>query len=220
MILRRYLITFTIVVACAVTWTGTGCREKQPPHPSAAVKATPEASFAEIVRLVADGVELRGVSTSAGFGSNADGASSRFQVSNEVTSQLIPPTDGGTAYRGTITVTTSSTYSLRHSADESAAKSDKNDQNQPPKDNGYGSLDESDADSGFQTSDNQLVSAAPDNAKSGADNIESVQRRTAKDVRTYELAYEHDRWVLKTKLDPETERSIANAFERALRLQP
>jgi hypothetical protein len=218
MILRRYLIASTIVVACIAAWTSAGCREQQTPHATATDgKTTPEASFAEIVRLVADGVDLEGVSTSTGFVSQDDRASSRFQVSNEVTSKLIPPGEGNNTYRGTITVTSSSTYSLRRSADDS---SDKKDQDHSNKDNGFGSLDDSSADSGFESMDKQLVSAAPAGDKPGAESIESVQRRTAKDVRTYELAYEHDRWVLKTELDPETERSIANAFDRALRLQP
>jgi hypothetical protein len=218
MILRRYLFASTIVFACAVTWTSTGCREKQPPSsPAAGAKVTPEASFKEIVRLVTDGVDLQGVSTSTGFVSQDDRASSRFQVSNEVTSELIPPTDGSTAYRGTITVTSSSTYSLRRSADDAG---DKKDQDHSLNDNGFSLLDDTDDDSGFDSMDDQLVSAAPDGDSSGGESIESVQRRTAKDVRDYELAYENNRWVLKTELDPETERSIAKAFERALRLQP
>lgn len=213
MILRRYLIASTIAVACAATWASTGCREQRPPKEP----VTPKSSFEEIVRLVADGVDLRGVSTSAGFVSNDDGASSRFQVSNEVTSEFIQPGDGSDHYRGTITVTSSSVYSLRRSADDSG---DRKDQDQSNKDNGFSLMDEPSADSGFQSMDDQLVSAAPDGDKSGAEGIESVQRRTAKDVRTYELAYEHNRWVVKTKFDPETEKSIANAFNHALRLQP
>ena len=218
MFFRRFLIASTILVACAVTWTSTGCRERQSSQSSAAAaRATPEASFKEIVRLVADGVDLQGVSTSTGFVSSDDRASSRFKVNNEVTSQLIPPGDGNSTYRGTITVTSSSTYSLRRSADDSG---DKKDQDQSAKDNGFSLLDDPDADSGFDAMDDQLVSPAPNGAKAGTDHIESVQRRTAKDVRIYELVYEHNRWVLKTKLDPETEKSIAKAFERALRLQP
>ncbi len=219
MILHRYLIASTVVVACALTWTSTGCRQKQPPH-----------GYDRRRQSDARG-QLRGnrpprrrwsrfawaSSSSSGFVSQDDRASSRFQVSNEVTSQLIPPADGNSIYRGTITVTSSSTYSLRRSADDS---NDKKNQDQSPKDNGSSLLDESDADSGFHSMDDQLVSAAPDGDKSAPDSIESVQRRTAKDVRTYKLAYEHNRWVLKTELDPETEKSIAKAFERALRLQP
>lgn len=218
MILRRFMIAFSMVIACALAWTNTGCRDNQPPQASAAdAQATPEASFKEIVRLVKDGVDLHGVGTSTGFVAKDDRASSRFQVNNEVTSELIPPTDGSTNYRGTITVTSSSTYSLRRSAEDSNSEKE---QDQSAKDNGFSLMDDPDADAGFHSMDDQLVSPAPSGETSGGSNIESVQRRTAEDVRDYELAYENNHWVLKTKFDPETETSIAKAFERALRMQP
>ena len=46
------------------------------------------------------------------------GTSSRFQVHNTVTSQFIPPADASDPYRGTITVTSRSVYSLRRSVEE------------------------------------------------------------------------------------------------------
>ena len=165
MILRRCLFASSVLMACALIWTGTGCRDEQAPQPpatpAAAAHASPEESFEEIVRLIKGGIETKAIGTATGFNIQSEKASSRFQINNVVTSKLIKPTDSTTPYRGTITVTSTSTYSLRHSADDADDKK----QDVSPKDNGYNLDQASDADSGFDTMDDQLISAAPADEK-------------------------------------------------------
>ena len=161
---------------------------------------------------------MRESGTVRGFVAQDPGARSQFTVFNTVTSQFIPAANPAEPNRGTITVTSRSVYSLRkvpdNADDEPVGESSA--QGEP-----FGPLDDSeDADSGIDVMDSELISASPDGSKVGAATVESVQRRADEDVRTYELAQENGRWVLKTKLDPETEKSIENAFGRALRLQP
>ena len=211
MILRRCRLAPSVVVLCAAIWAGTGCRDKQPPAAPAAAATTrvaPEAGFDEIVRLIKSGIELKASGPPSGISIQSDRASSRLQITNVVTSQLIKPTDSTTPYRGIITVTSTSTYSLRKSADDA---DDQKKQDASPDDKRY--LDNPD-DEGFDSLDNQLVTDAPADDSSGTDTIESVQRRTDTDVRNYELAYHDGHWALMTKLDPETEKSVDNAFKR------
>jgi hypothetical protein len=205
-------------MACPLTGALTGCRDEQPPQATATTSpTTPEESFQEIVRLVKDGIEVQGggpVSVVV----PGDNASTRFQVQNTVTSQIFPPSDANAAYRGTITVTSTSTYSLRKSTEDNG--DDKN-ADKSAKDNGFSLQGDSDeADPGFEAMDDQLVSDEPASDKTGATTIKKVQRRSDENVRTYDLVYDDGRWALTSKLDPETEKSIENAFKRALSLQP
>jgi len=68
--------------------------------------------------------------------------------------------------------------------------------------------------------DPELLSAqrqdADDRGTSESERQVTVARRQSAAERKYELVYENDRWILVTPLDPETERSIQNAFDRAL----
>ena len=57
-------------------------------------------------------------------------------------------------------------------------------------------------------------------ATPGSDNSDvTVTRKADRQERKYELVYENGRWVLTTKLDPNTEQSIQYAFDRALESQ-
>jgi hypothetical protein len=117
-----------------------------------------------------------------------------------------------------ITISTQSVYSLRKSAEKE--KDDEKDKNQKS-DRGSGLLNESaESGPGFSSFDESLVTEAPDAGKPGSIEIDSVQRRADKVERVCELIYRNNRWELLTKFDPDTEASIENAFERALRLQP
>ena len=215
-ILLTAILGSCVIVAIA----GTGCRrESSPAVPATPERPTPEKSFAAIVALVKDGIELPGGDVS-GFVAQRTGASSRFQVHNTVSSQLIPPAAPNDPYRGTITVTSQSVYSLRRSAEEDEEKK-KRDEQDAPADGGFSLLDDSeDAGSGFNSFDQGLVSDAAGDEQARAAEIESVQRRADKVDRTYELVYLDGRWELTSKLDPKTEASVENAFQRALRLQP
>lgn len=210
-LLTAILGTWVVAVA------STGCRRES--VPATPERPTPEESFSAIAVLVKDGIELPGGGAS-GFIAQRTGASSRFQVHNTVSSQLVPPATPNDPYRGTITVTSQSIYSLHRSAEEAAEKKRKEEQDAAA-DRGFSLLDDSeDSDSGFNSFDQGLVSDSSDDERSKAAEIESVQRRPDKVDRTYDLVHQGGRWELTTKLDPKTEASVESAFQRALRLQP
>jgi hypothetical protein len=214
MIRRNYALSSFVVPAFCMVLAGAGCDQKPAAQvqPTAA-RPTPEKSFEDLARIAQDGIELSAGSSATGRVSQKTGASSRFQVYNTVTSEFIPPANANEVPRGTITVTTKSVYSLRQSAEDN--------DDEVVEQKGFNLMDEADGqDSGYKVMDEQLITETPANNKRGKEEIESVQRHADEDVRTYDFAYENNRWVLKSKLDPDTEKSIENAFERALRLQP
>jgi hypothetical protein len=215
---RRHCPLLTLILGtCAVAIASTGCRRES--VPATPERPTPEESFSAIVVLVKDGIELPGGGAS-GFVAQRTGASSRFQVHNTVSSHLIPPATPNDPYRGTITVTSQSIYSIRRSAEE-AAERKKKDEQDASADRGFSLLDDpEDSGSGFNSFDQGLVSDSSDDEQATAAEIESVQRRPDKVDRTYDLVYQSGRWELTSKLDPKTEASVENAFQRALRLQP
>jgi len=198
------ILSTSIVVICFCSLASIGCNQK-PSSTSAEAKSArpdPAEGFAEIVKVFADGMDAPGGEASAFVASGAN-ASTRFQVHNTVTSKLTAPTNADDPYRGTITVSSQSIYSLRRAPGDDDDKK-ANDDREPQSRNGFGPAeDESNSDSGFQSFDQGLVSGEKDKVD-----------------RNYDLVYNGGRWELVTKLDPKTERSVANAFERALRLQP
>jgi hypothetical protein len=195
-----------------------GCNQKAAlPTPAISERPGPEQSFEEIVKLFKDGMELPGSNLSEVLPQDT-GASSRIQVHNTVTSQLIPPANADDFYRGSITVSSQSMYSIRRAVEDDK-KSDDESQN-TAQDNGFGTLGD-DEGTEFQSFDEGLISGPTNDEKKPESGIKPiVQRRPEKDDRTYELIYREGRWQLITKLDPKTEASVANAFDRALRHQP
>jgi hypothetical protein len=213
---RRHPILWTSILgACVVAAAGTGCRrESSPPVEATPERPAAELSFEAIVEVVKDGIEMPGGDASA-FVAQRTGATSRFQVHNTVTSQLIPPATTSDPYRGTITVTSRSIYSLRQSVEE-----DDKEEEAPVDDRFSLDDDAEESDSGFSSLDQDLVSESADDKKAGATELESVRRRADEDVRTYDLVYKDGRWELTSTFDPKTEKSVENAFKRALGLQP
>lgn len=195
-----------------------GCNESSPAVHTAARQATPEDGFEAIVALVRDGIELP-ASDVGSLIAQRSGSSSRFQVHNAVASKLIPPAAAGDPYRGKITISSQSVYSLRRTADDDEDTKDRD--KSESSNSGWSQLDGDDSDSGFQSFDRNLVSDddAQEEGTKGSD-IQSVQRRADKVDRVYDLEYRNGRWELITQLDPKTEASVKNAFDRALRLQP
>jgi hypothetical protein len=197
---------------------GAGCRREQAPQADAtASRPTPEASFAAIAKIITDGIEISGSDRSQ-TGAEEIGARGRFAVYNTVASKLIPPATPSDPYRGTITVTSKSVYSLRRTAEDEDKKK-KEEEEAAAEANRFSLLDEED-DSGFEVMDSDLVSASPEGSHDQKQAKPSVIRQADEDVRTYDLVYRDGRWVLVTELDPETEQSIKKAFDRALRVQP
>lgn len=213
---RRHSIVRTVLFSVSMIAVA-GCTH-EPAGPKAAVsdRPGPKQSFEEIVKLFENGMELPG-SNLGGVLSQDTGTSSRFQVHNTVTSQLIPPANPNESYRGTITVSSQSIYSLRHTSEDKDESEDKHRNNA-----GNNSFDAGgDEGAEFQSFDQGLIANAQDDEKeSHSSDTQAVHRRPEKDDRTYELLYRNGRWELVTKLDPKTEASVANAFDRALRRQP
>ena len=224
---RRSAVISTVLGACMVGLTCAGCQsETSSTQGGAAARPGPKESFDGIVQFVRRQLETGTSEIPSGFVMEKHGRRSQFVIRNDVTSELIPPSKEGEAYRATITVTSKSTYSLRRT--EESERTD-GDNGKRGSDEGYESgslLGDSDADSsGFAVFDNDLVSPAP---KSGAKDKDAaaedattvVTRQVDEDESKFDFAYENGKWVLKTEPDPETERSIKAAFERALRMQP
>jgi len=213
--LRHCTFRLVLLAAGPLLAINSGCNEQPATSvPTASTRPSPEDSFQQIVQVITDGLELPGAGSM--FVTQRDGSSSRFQVHNSITSKLTPPAAANEPYRGTITVTSRSVYSLRKIEED--AKDDR-----PAEQGGFGMMDEIDeSGSGFEVMDRELVTGSKNDDKAGGQEIERVQRHSDEEVRNYEFAYENDRWVLKSKVDPKAEgqAAIASAIDRALRLQP
>jgi hypothetical protein len=214
MIRRLYIVPSILMAACALLILG--CEQKPAtPVPPIAVRATPEQSFEQIVKVVTDGLEMPGAGSM--FITQKDGSSTRFQVHNSVTSKLTPPAGANESYRGTIVVTSRSVYSLRQTKEE------EDEEAAPAQQSSFGMEEEIDAGgSGFQVMDDELITGSKNDGKAGGQEIERVQRHTDEEVRKFDFAYENDRWVITSKIDPKAEgqAAIVGAITRALQLQP
>jgi hypothetical protein len=205
--------------ACLALAVFLGCQPDAPAGNTVSTpSSTPEESFDEIARVMSKAVGTGVGGVPSGFVSTDEDSRSRFVVNNEVTSQLIPPTDKSRNYRGTITITSRSYYSFRHSegakgegGKESAAESGGDE---------FNILGESGSTDEFGTTNDGLISAAPAaQEEEPGISSERVEFREDEDVRTFELEFENGRWVLKTQPNPETEQAVIKAFEFALSRQ-
>lgn len=161
----------------------------------------PEESFELVVKTFRGFIER---SSRQGFRSGFGGKSANFTYSDRVTDQFIPPSNEGDVFRGTIIITTTSTYSLTRSQEEKKEKDSSSEEEEDQ-------LDPADL--------SDLKSRVPTKSK-GVDLRDSpVARRETKEVQTYELEFQKGRWALITELDPDTERSLQDAFKHALRQQ-
>jgi len=191
-----------------------GC---QPETSSTATSARPPAveSFDQIVQIMSRALQTGTTEIPGGFVSNDTDSRSRFSVNNKVSSNLVPPAAPDDNYRGTITVTSLTTYSIRRSDD---ADDDK--RREEIQDDDFSLLDDPDAaEQGFGNSDDGLITATPAEDRPATSPSDVVTSRTDENVRTFEMEYRKGRWVLLTQPDPETERSIQKAFDYALGLQ-
>jgi hypothetical protein len=195
----------------------TGCEKQRiasapanPPSPAAPV--TPEESFQGIIETFRQSVE----DVPIGFVmQDGTGGQTMMTGRNEVTHELVQPTNDGDPYKAVITVISQSRYSLQRPIEDSQ----KQDAIQSEQTSGNGSTDES----GVQVFDSDVVSTPgnPSNATAGSSkkNTAAVTRKEDQQERKYELLFENGRWKLTTKLDPKTEGSIKLAFDRALATQ-
>jgi hypothetical protein len=199
-----------------------GCTRQSEPTSAAATAGTakklgPEESFKLIVDTFRRGVEEIPV----GFVVRREGGHSRMAGKYEVTHhELIPPASEGKPYRAVITVTSQSSYSIQRTNE-----ADENDRENVPDDqsSAIDPLGTSEGANGLEILDPNLVGtpeAKNDTRQPAAGTPEKlIARRPDQSERKYELVHKDGRWSLVTKLDPETEQSIRNAFDQALKTQ-
>jgi hypothetical protein len=207
-----------LVVVCL---GGAGGCQQQSQTPTAAAsrppqaKPSPEDSFRLIVETFRRGVE----DVPIGFVLRGADGHSMMTGKNEVSDELIPPAKEGEPYKAVITVGSQSRYSIQHSTTESEGAEEAQ-----AADDGTDSFADLGEGGGVEVFDPDLIStpgAARDgrNSPSPETTEKTVTRQADRQDRRYELIYEDGKWSLVTKLDPETEQSIQNAFRRALATQ-
>jgi hypothetical protein len=202
------LCTGTIVAGL-----GAGCQKKTEAVPQPAVTTqppslTPEESFAQIVETFRRGMEEIPIHFVA---PDASGGHSMMTGRIEVSHELVQPANETEKLKGIITVRSQMRYSLKRSNEAPAT-------GESESDDLSGVLDD---ESDTQVFDPALVETSePSRTTSRPGKPEvTVASEENKSERKYELVYEDGRWVLTTKLDPETEKSVQNAFEHALSSQ-
>jgi hypothetical protein len=214
---QRTLHSALIGAALTISAAGTSCRQQSEiaGQPAAAARSGeygPEESFEFIVETFRRGVE----DIPIGFVIHEAGGHSRMTGTNEVSHELIRPAKKDDRYRAVITVESQWNYSIQRSKEPDESDGD------DPANEGAGNLSQSEA-SDAQILDPALVGTQDEGsrpASGNADNTDiTVTRKAERQVRTYNLVYENGRWVLTTKLDPNTEKSIQYAFDRALETQ-
>jgi hypothetical protein len=191
-----------------------GCQEKKavtaPTAVSTPATPSPEESFKIVVESFREGIE----DIDIGFlVPDSTGGHSRMTGSNEVSSELIPPTTDGGQYQGIITVRRESQYSLQRSTEV-----------RPEEETAKEGQDDAVSEEGSETEilDPAIVNTPDPNRSAGSklgNNEVMIASKENFSERKYELVYDNGRWTLTTKLDPKTERSIQNAFDRALNAQ-
>jgi hypothetical protein len=177
-------------------------------------KSGPEDSFDVILETFRRGVE----GVKIGFVARREGGHSMMSGDNKVSHELIPPRNDGDPYKAIITVESQSSYSLQRTitTDDHEENNNSGSKNSSP---GLGSEDNP-----VDILDSDLVgnpteAAAPSRAQANVDSTTIARRPQAPTKKSYELQYENGRWGLVTKLDPETEQGIKNAFDHALKTQ-
>jgi hypothetical protein len=211
---RYVLLASLLAVAAGVV----GCQGQSGGTDANAARALakpgPEESFELIVETFRRGIE----DVPIGFVLHNSEGHSMMTGRNEVSHELIRPTKDGEPYRAVITVGSQSRYSIQRSTSDEEESDEADEQQSDP-------LAEEGEESDLEFFDRELV--GPGSAKqdrrsppSTNENPEkTVTRQADKQERKYELVYEKGKWTLVTKLDPETEQSIQNAFKRALEMQ-
>jgi len=209
-----------IAVFLAVVAAAIGCQEqadlaKREAAGSRHVKLGPEESFELIVETFRRGV----VDVPIGFVLRDEEGHSMMTGRNTVSHELIRPAKEGDPYKAVITVGSESRYSIQRSTSETEEEKRSADQQSDV-------FAEEGEDSDIEIFDRNLASSPAGTKQDGrtaqSANEKSdttVTRQADRRERKYELIYEDGKWTLITKLDPETEQSIQNAFKRALEMQ-
>lgn len=196
----------------------TGCQDPPASEVTAVPREeSPEKSFNEIAKQIAQSVQTGAGGMPGSFIAREPDGHSRLVIKNDVKHEFLPPKKEGEPYRGLITVTSKFDYSIQRVAGGGEQEDERGEDADKELENGNWQ------DGGATILDNDLVqrSESRSSRKSESEQSEDlIARRSDEDVSTYELAYENNRWVLKTQLNPDTEQAIKNAFDHILSLQP
>jgi hypothetical protein len=206
-----------LAAASAVVAISAGCEKTAAPvvRPSVNVQAAslgPEESFKVVVDTFRRGMEGLPI----GFRmQDESGGLSMMTAQNEVSYELIRPEKAGNPYKGIVTVRIETRYSMQRPTESPEPTEDENEQ----KKNITLPEDEGDA----EVFDSELVSTPGKGSRTKATATDelapALARKADTHERKYELVYDNGRWKLTTKLDPKTEKSVQQAFDRALEQQ-
>ena len=221
---REFRSLLLLAYLVALEFAILGCQGSSHSRVAADARPAAEKSFDEIAYIMKGALETGGGGIPTSIVSDDASIRTQFSIHNEVTSQLIPPATADDIYRAKITVTSKTSYSMRKVTDSDRKSSDKDKQKDNGQDSKSNPLTEdtsssSKGTSGSDTRDESVAATAKTRAMP-AKPEDAVQREQNEDVHTYDLAYENNRWVLKTELDPKTEQAVSNAFNHALSSQP
>lgn len=214
--IKNHFPTVLVVVSSLVLLC-SGCRRETAADRAGAARhrPTPEESFEEIAGQFARSIQTGAGGVDGGFLVRDEDGHSRLAIRNEVTHELIPPSEEGEPYRGVITVTSERDYAIQRVTGNDTSE------DKPSERDEDAQRGQSTDDQGVDIFDEDLVNAPTANRHAGAEKPgDLVTRLSDEDVKQYELQYENNRWVLKTQLDPDTESSIENAFNHILSVQP
>jgi hypothetical protein len=223
MILRQRILVAILCGACGLGLASPGCQRSSSTQTTQTdARPAAEKSFDEIADIVKRALETGIGGVQGGFVSEKASARTQFSVHNEVTSAITPPTGPNDNYCATVTVTSRTTYSLRHMPETEKKSGEPEKKKNGGHDLGPALPDDSDSSgsNGVEVLDQNLVTSASKTKAVPGKSDDEVNRRADEDVHTYKLAYENNHWVLKSELDPKTEQSVINAFKFALDSQP
>jgi hypothetical protein len=173
------------------------------------LKPTPEDTLSFVMETFRRRVE----ETPIGFVIADSNGRSTMTGTNKVNHEMIRPADGSDKLKAIVTVTSQSRYSIKRSKETTEEKPE-----DAAKKNSLANPE--DEQNGVESFDPSVASKpSAETSPSTGRSEDVVARRPEEETRKYELDYVDGRWTLVTKLDPDTESSIQNAFKNALDVQ-
>ena len=209
--IRQTLLAAGVVVAASCI----SCNQQNSQSGLAAsknAKPGPEESF----NLIYDTFRRQMEDAPVGFVVSDSTTRTMMSGAIKVSGDLIRPTNETDPFKAVITVVSQSHYSIKRTIDDSNEKLHEKDADAKKDDPLAVDNDASFFETGTNSqdaSDNHASRTAPRPGE------EAVSRRPDEATRKYELLYQNGRWTLVTKLNPETEQSVQNAFNNALDTQ-
>ena len=207
---RQALLAAGVVVA--VSCASCSQQNSQSGATSKNVKPGPEESF----NVIYDTFRRQMEEAPVGFVISDSTSRSMMSGAIKVSRELIPPATADDPFKAVITVVSQSRYSIKRTIEDSDEKPRDKDADAKQDDPLAVGDDASFFDSGANS---KGAIENPEPRKPPRPGEEAVTRRPDEAERKYELLYESGRWTLVTKLNPETEQSVQNAFKNALETQ-